>query len=57
MSYDPDTGEMTVVWQKGGATTYSDVPEDKAVALSKAASVSDMINSEFTGVYPHRNFK
>jgi len=57
VSYDPDTEEATVTWVKGGATIYSGVPEEKAIALSKAASVSDMINSDFTGVYPHRNMK
>ena len=57
VSYNPDSQEMTVAWRKGGATIYSNVPEDKAIALSKAASVGDMINNDFTGVYPHRNLK
>ena len=57
VAYDPDSQTMTVTWAKGGATVYEGVPEDAAVALSEAASVGDMINSDFTGVYPHRNVR
>ena len=57
VSYDPDSQEMTVVWKKGGATIYSGVPEDRAIALSKSASVGNLINSDFTGVYPLRNIR
>lgn len=56
ISYDPDSQELTVVWRRGGVTVYSGVPEDRAVALSKAASVGAMINDEFSG-YSHRNIR
>ena len=57
VAYDPDSKTMTVTWRDGRATVYLDVPEDHAVALSKAASVGQMINAEFTGQYQHRNIK
>lgn len=56
VSYDDTTQEMTVVWRNGKRTVYSGVPEDMALDLSVAPSVGSMINSHFTGRFPHRNF-
>lgn len=56
VSYDDQTQEMTVVWKNGKSTAYAGVPEDLALELSNAPSVGSMINSHFTGKFPHRNF-
>jgi hypothetical protein len=56
VSYDDQTQEMTVLWKNGKSTVYAGVPEKLALELSNAPSVGSMINSDFTGKFPHRNF-
>lgn len=54
IGYDPAAGELIVTWRNGKRSAYAGVPEGKALELSKAASVGQMINSEIKPVYPHR---
>lgn len=54
VGYDPASGELIITWSNGKRSAYSGVPEGKALELSKAASVGQMINSEIKPVYPHR---
>lgn len=55
VGYDDSAGELLITWKKSGkVSAYSGVPEEKALELSKAASVGGMFNSEIRNQYPHR---
>jgi hypothetical protein len=54
VGYDADVGELIITWKNGRVSAYSGVSEDKALRLSKAASVGQMINAEIKPIYPHR---
>ena len=54
IGYDAASGELLVTWKNGRQSAYSGVPEDVALALSKAPSVGQMLNTEIKPIYPHR---
>lgn len=54
VGYDSDTKELLITWSNGKRSAYAGVSEEKAVQLSKAASVGQMINTEIKPIYPHR---
>lgn len=54
VGWDDETGELLVTFKNGRTAAYSGVDEGKAIELSKAASVGDMMNSEIKGKYPFR---
>lgn len=54
VGYDPGTSELFITWKNGRRSAYSGVSEAKALQLSKAASVGQMVNTEIKPIYPHR---
>ena len=48
------TPTMTVTWNSGKVSAYSGVDEATAVAVSRAPSVGQMLNSDIKPNYPHR---
>lgn len=54
VGYDPETSELLITWKNGRVSSYSGVSEDKALQLSKAASVGQMLNAEIKPLFPHR---
>lgn len=54
IGYDSDTKELIVTWHSGRRSAYEGVSEEKAVELSKASSVGQMLNSEIKPAHKHR---
>ena len=54
VGYDPEVHELIITWNNGRVSAYSGVSEEKALQLSKAASVGQMVNTEIKPIYPHR---
>ena len=52
--YDEETQTMTVRFQRGGVYAYMGVPEDVALQLINAASVTQMLNTEIKPNYSYR---
>lgn len=48
------TPTMTVTWKSGRVSAYAGVDEELAVAVSKAPSVGQMLNTDIKPSYPHR---
>lgn len=46
--------ELLVTFSRGGRGIYEGVPEDEAIALSKAASVGQYLNSTIKPFYRYR---
>jgi len=47
-------GQLLVTFARGGSGIYDDVPEDEAIALSKAASVGQYLNANIKPFYSYR---
>ena len=54
VGYDAEVSELVITWKNGRVSAYSGVSEEKALQVSKAASVGQMINQEIKPIYPHR---
>ena len=54
IGWDEESGDMTVTWNSGKRSAYSDVPEGLAEQASKAASVGQFLNAEIKPYYSHR---
>lgn len=55
VGYDEEKQELYVTWRKSQKKSiYSGVPEELADQVSKAPSVTNMLNSEIKPNYPHR---
>lgn len=56
ISYDPETQEMVVTWQRGKNRTsvYEGVPEKIADEASRAMSVGTFLNESVKPHYKHR---
>lgn len=54
IGYDEDSKDMIVTWKNGKRSAYNGVPEEKALDVSKAASVGSTLNSDIKPYYPHR---
>lgn len=53
-SDDDGKPQLLVTFARGGSGIYEGVPEDEAIALSKAASVGQYLNSSIKPFYPYR---
>jgi KTSC domain len=55
IGYDVNTNELFVTWLRNGRVSiYSEVPETLADQLTKAPSVTSMINSDIKPYFDHR---
>lgn len=54
ISYDEESQEMTVRFQKGASYAYEGVDEQTALDMANAASVTQFLNSEIKGRYNYR---
>lgn len=55
VGYDDENEELIITWAKSGKrSAYKGVSEDKAIELSNAPSVGQMVNMEIKNQYPHR---
>jgi len=54
IAYDSDSQEMSVTWNSGRTSVYSDVPEDVALGVANAPSVGQAMNQEIKPNYGHR---
>ena len=55
IGWDSDTNEILVTWARSGKrSAYAGADEAKALELSKAPSVGQMIHSEIRPFYSHR---
>ena len=55
VGFDSESGDLLVTWSKSGkVSAYAGVPEDKALELSRAPSVGQMLNSDIKPYYQHR---
>lgn len=52
-----DNGDLIVTFSNGRVYAYEGVPEEKAIELSKTASVGQMLNSEIKGRYNFRRVR
>jgi hypothetical protein len=57
VGYDDEAGELIVTFSNGSVYAYADVDEGTAIALSKAPSVGQMLNSEIKGQYAYRRVR
>lgn len=54
VGHDPDTNELTVEWQDGKTSIYSDVPPEKYDAVANSWSVGKALHSMIKPDHPHR---
>lgn len=55
IGYDADLNAMIVRWNKNTkVSAYLGVPEEKALEVSRAPSVGQIINTEIKPYYEHR---
>jgi hypothetical protein len=54
VGYDPEAGELHVVYKKSGCYVYSGVPPEKFEQLMNSESKGTFINHEIKGIYEFR---
>lgn len=56
VGYDDD-GNLLVTFNNGRQYAYEGVPEEKAIEMSKTASVGQFLNTEIKGHYNYRRIR
>ena len=54
ISWDDETGDLTVTFNHGGTYVYSNVPETTAMGFENSPSAGGWLNSQIKGLYPYR---
>lgn len=57
VGWDDEAGELIVTFTSGSVYAYAGVDEGTAIALSRAPSVGQMLNSEIKGQYAFRRVR
>ncbi len=52
-----EDGDLIVTFNKGTVYAYEDVPEETALAMSKAASVGSFLNDEIKSKYSFKRLR
>lgn len=57
VAYEDESQTLTVDFKRGGRYEYDGVPEDVALQLCNAASVTDFLNNEIKPNYAYRRLR